>query len=181
MTKNTFFASILSVLFAGISALAVRAAGPQPRGADVLSSLQVYFQKTALPDGSFRPGMDPEYKGLADSAYSDLAPVTYAVVLHRTFGWKLPYEDQTKQLLLNRQKSDGSFFNVGGTAIPSTSQARLYNTTQGAVALHALGVKPRYNPLPVLEGVLKEDYAKLPPYTTSFFPLAYLACGADYE
>jgi hypothetical protein len=38
-------------------------------------------------------------------------------------------------------------------------------------------VKPRYNPLPVFEEILKQDYKSLPPYTTSFFPLAYLCYG----
>src|SRR6266446_548119 len=51
------------------------------------------------------------------------------------------------------------------------------STTPGLVALRALGVKPRFDPLPVFAVVLKEDYKKLPPYMTSFFPLAYLASG----
>src|SRR5205085_11331516 len=83
----------------------------------------------------------------------------------------------TQQLLLERQQADGAFFNVGGTADPKSSQARLYNTTQGLVALHALGVKPPHDSLPVFAPILKEDYKKLPLYTTSFFPLAYLASG----
>ncbi len=45
------------------------------------------------------------------------------------------------------------------------------------MALRALGVKPRFDPLPVFEAILKEDYKALPPYSTSFFPLAYLCAG----
>ncbi len=45
------------------------------------------------------------------------------------------------------------------------------------VALHALGVKPKYDPLPVFEEILKQDYKTLPAYSTSFFPLAYLCAG----
>jgi geranylgeranyl transferase type-2 subunit beta len=145
--------------------------------AEVLSGVRTFFLLTAAPDGSFRPGIDPAYAGMSDTAYSDLAAVTYAVVLHRTFGWKLPHEDKTRDFLLSRQGKDGAFFNVRGTADPKAAQARLYNTTQGLVALHALGVKPRLNPLPVLEEILNEDYKKFPPYTTSFFPLAYAAYG----
>ena len=63
---------------------------------EVLAGLRAFFQKTALMDGSYRPGVDPNYEGLSDSAYSDLAPVTYAVVLHKTFGWKLPHEEKTR-------------------------------------------------------------------------------------
>src|SRR5262249_10206405 len=58
--------------------------------------------------------------------------------------------------------------------------ARLYNTAQGVVALHALGTKPKHDPLPVFAEILKGDYKGLPPYTTSFFPLAYLASGKPF-
>jgi geranylgeranyl transferase type-2 subunit beta len=146
----------------------------------VLAGVRDFFARTALPDGSFRPGIDPAYPGLADSAYSDLAPVTYAVILHKTFGWKLPDEAKTRAFLLSRQGADGAFFNVKGTADPKSAQARLYNTTQGLVALHVLGVKAPYDPGPVLARVLEGDYKKFPLYTTSFFPLAYLAAGKLY-
>ena len=117
------------------------------------------------------------YRGMSDSAYSDIAAVTYAVTIHKTFGWKLPYEEKTVEFLLSRQKPNGDFFNVAGTVAPASPEGRTYNTTQGLVALHALGRKPRYNPLPVFEAILKEDYKQLPAYSTSFFPLAYLCAG----
>src|SRR5215831_2378189 len=148
---------------------------PSPEA--VLAGVKEFFKKTARPDGSFRPGLDPDYRGMSDSAYSDLAPVTYAVILHRTFGWKLPHEEKTKEFLLSRQGKDGAFINVAGTVDPDSAAGRAYNTTQGLVALRALGVKPRFDPLPVFDIVLKEDYKKLPPYMTSFFPLAYRASG----
>src|SRR5947209_9910686 len=106
--------------------------GPtDPTPAQVLAGVRDFFAKTALADGSFRPGIDPEYEGMADTAYSDLAATTYAVILHRTFGWKLPHEAKTKAFLLSRQRGDGSFFNVKGTVDPDSSQARVYNTTMG--------------------------------------------------
>jgi geranylgeranyl transferase type-2 subunit beta len=146
----------------------------------VLVGIRDFFEKTANADGSFRPGIDPAYRGMADTAYSDLAAPAYAVVLHKTFGWRLPHEDKTSQFLLGRQGKDGAFFNLAGTVDPKSLAARLYNTTQGVVALHALGVRPKFDPRPVLDGVLAGDYRKLPPYTTSFFPLAYLAAGGPY-
>ncbi len=146
----------------------------------VLAGLRTFYQKTALPDGSFRPGIDPHYEGMADSAASDLAAVTYAVVLHRTFGWKLPHEDKTAAWLLGRQQKDGAFVNRAGTLDPRSAAARLYNTTQGLVALHALGRRPRHDPLPVFADILKGDYKTLPAYTTSFFPLAYGAVGKPF-
>jgi geranylgeranyl transferase type-2 subunit beta len=169
------------LLFAlpGLTALlaALPAAPAEPTPADVLTDLRGFFAKTAKPDGSFRPGIDPAYEGMSDSAFSDLAPVAYAVVLHRTFGWKLPDEKKTTEFLLGRQEKDGAFVNVGGTVDPKSAVGRAYNTTMALMALRALGAKPKYDPLPVFDLVLKADYKDLPPYMTSFFPLAYLASG----
>jgi prenyltransferase beta subunit len=142
-----------------------------------LEGLQNFFHSTAREDGSFQNGLDPEYLGMSDSAYSDLAAVTYACTIHKTFGWTLPHEDKTAEFLLNRQKKNGDFFNVGGTVDPASAEGRVYNTTQGLVALHALGLRPHFNPLPTFEEILKADYRTLPAYSTSFFPLAYLCYG----
>jgi geranylgeranyl transferase type-2 subunit beta len=117
---------------------------------------------------------------MSDSAYSDLAPVTYAVILHRTFGWQLPHEAKTREWLLSRQRDDGAFYHVKGGVDPKSAQARVYNTTQGLVALRALGAKPRHDPLPVFAAVLEGDYKNLPAYSTSFFPLAYEAHGKPF-
>jgi geranylgeranyl transferase type-2 subunit beta len=157
------------------------AAGPagaaDPAPERVLADLRAFFQKTANPDGSFRPGIDPDYEGMSDSAYSDLAPTAYAVVLHRTFGWKLPHEEKTREFLLCRQGPDGAFVNLAGTVDPKSAAGRAYNTTMAVMALKALGTKPKYDPLPVFDVVLAADYKSLPAYMTSFFPLAYLASG----
>jgi prenyltransferase beta subunit len=147
---------------------------------EVLAGVRHFFAQTANPDGSFRPGIDADYEGISDSAFSDLAPVTYAVTLHKTFGWRLPHEERTRAFLLSRQKEDGAFFNVKGTGDPNSALARLYNTTQGLVALHALGLKPGHDPLPVFAEILKKDYRSLPPYSTSFFPLAFGICGEPF-
>jgi geranylgeranyl transferase type-2 subunit beta len=158
----------------------VEAKGKAVKPAEVLAGLREFYKRTANADGSFRPGIDRKYPGMADCAASDLAAVTYAVVLHRTFGWKLPHEAKTRQWLLGRQKPDGAFVNSRGTLDPGSAAARLYNTTQGLVALHALGTRPKYDPRPVLTKILQKDYKTLPPYTTSFFPLGYLAYGIPF-
>jgi hypothetical protein len=145
--------------------------------AQVKTGLRSFYSKTARADGSFANGIDPQYRGMSDSAHSDLAAVTYAVTLHKTFGWKLPYEERTIEFLLGRQKPSGEFFNVAGTVDPASAEGRVYNTTQGLVALHALGRQPRHPPLAVFEEILRADYKTLPPFSTSFFPLAYLAYG----
>src|SRR5437660_1073373 len=80
---------------------------------------------------------------------------------------------RTLAFLRSRQAEDGAFVNVRGTLDPSSAAARLYNTTQALVALHALGATPWRDPVPVLAALLEGDYKALPPYTTSFFPLAY--------
>lgn len=143
----------------------------------VLSDLRTFYELTAREDGSFAPGVDPDYLGMSDSAYSDLAPVTYACTVHKTFGLKLPHEARTIAFLKSRQRKDGTFFNVAGTVDPDSAEGRTYNTTQGLVALHALGAEAEHDPLPVFEDILKADYKSLPAYSTSFFPLAYLCAG----
>jgi geranylgeranyl transferase type-2 subunit beta len=173
---------LLASLLSGavLSTAAAREEKPAVSPEDVLRGLRAFFQKTAAEDGSFRPGIDPAYEGMSDSAYSDLAPTTSAVVLHRTFGWKLPHEERTRQWLLGRQREDGAFFNERGTVNSRSAQARVYNTTQGVAALAALGVKPKHDPLPVFVEVMEKDYRSLPAYSTSFFPLAYLAAGKPF-
>src|SRR6516165_7192167 len=88
----------------------------------VLQGLRDFYQKTARPDGSFQPGIDPAYRGMSDAAYSDLAAVTYAVTVHKTFGWKLPYEEKTGEFLRSRQKPNGDFVNVAGTVKPESPE-----------------------------------------------------------
>lgn len=80
---------------------------------------------------------------------------------------------------MGRQKPDGAFVNVAGTVDPKSAAGRAYNTTMAIMALRALGDKPRLDPLPVFDVVLKGDYKSLPAYMTSFFPLAYLASGRE--
>ena len=101
---------------------AADAAAPKP--AQILAGLREFFSRTAGSDGSFANGLDPHYRGMSDSAYSDLAAVTYAVTLHKTFGWKLPHEEATRRFLLSRQQENGDFFNVAGTVDPKSAWPR---------------------------------------------------------
>jgi prenyltransferase beta subunit len=153
-------------------------AGEKPSTEDVLKGLQAFAKTTARADGSFRPGVDPEYRGMSDSAYSNLAPVTYAVVIHRTFGWTLPHEDKTLTWIINRQQKDGAFTHAAGTVDPKSAQGRVYNTTMALMALKGLDSRPAYDPLPVFAKVMEKDYKNLPAYSSSFFPLAYRLAGA---
>jgi geranylgeranyl transferase type-2 subunit beta len=175
--QTSFRAVILVVgLFLGVASAAA-ADGPRPTAAEVLDGLRQFFARTARPDGSFQNSIDPAYAGMSDSAYSDLAAVTYACTIHKTFGWKLPHEEATIRFLHRRQRESGEFFNVAGTVDPQSPQGHTYNTTQGLVALKALGVAPKFDALPVFEKILAGDYKTLPSFSTSFFPLAYLCAG----
>src|SRR5207302_311659 len=105
-------------------------AADTPTPAEVLDGVRSFFAKTARPDGPFRPGVDPDYAGISDSAYSDLAPVTYAVVLHKPFGWKLPHEETPRALLLARQhQADDGYLN---DHIAATFHAVHYSRLLGA-------------------------------------------------
>jgi len=145
--------------------------------AEVLDGLRQFYRQTARVDGSYQPGVDADYAGMSDCAHSDLAAVTYACTIHKTFGWRLPHEEKTVAFLQGRQRPAGDFYNVAGTVDPTSAEGRTYNTTQGLVALHALGARPRHDPLPVFEEILRRDYKTLPAFSTSFFPLAYLCNG----
>ena len=134
MTTKSIPANLLLIGILGTS-LPLHAVEPQPSPEEVLKGLQKFYAKTARPDGSFQPGVDPDYRGMSDCAYSDLAAITYAVTLHKTFGWKLPFEEKTIALLLSRQKSSGEFVNVAGTVLPESPAGKTYNTTQALVAL----------------------------------------------
>jgi hypothetical protein len=174
--------ALVAVLFTGPALASDPPPVPKPPAApptpeQVLEGVQGFLKLTAKADGSFRPGNDPEYEGMADSAYSDLAPAAYAVVIAKTFNLKLPQEENTRLYFQSRQRKDGAFVNVLGTVNPDSPAGRAYNTTMGVMALHALGEKPRFDPLPVFDVVLDSDYKTLPIYMTSFFPLAYLASG----
>ncbi len=174
--RRTLLLSILPALLAGVLTLPT-AASDTPTPAKELDGLRDFFRKTARPDGSFRPGIDPDYEGISDSVSSDLAPIVYAVVIHKTLGWKLPDEQKTRRFLLARQRDDGAFVNVAGTVDPASAAGRAYNSTMALMALRGLGTRPKHDPLPVFDLVLKADYKDLPLYMTSFFPLAYLAAG----
>src|SRR5207245_1472845 len=106
---------------AAVDVHAADEAATSTTAAEVVAGVRAFFAKTAGADGSFRPGIDPAYEGMSDSAYSDLAPVAYAVILHKTFGWNLPDEAKTRDFLLSRQRQDGAFFNVRGTVQPMSA------------------------------------------------------------
>jgi geranylgeranyl transferase type-2 subunit beta len=132
-------------------------------------------------DGSYAASPDPSYPGESDTAYSDLAAVTYAFVLARTLGWDLPHASRSTAFVRRHQKPDGRFVNEAGKHDPASDLGVLYNTTQGVVALHAMGERPAVDPLPVLGRLLAgESYRQLPWYTTSFFPLCCAALGRPF-
>jgi geranylgeranyl transferase type-2 subunit beta len=107
--------------------------------------------------------------------------VTYAAVLARTLGRELPHPGRSVEFVRRHQRPDGRFVNLGGEMDPKGDLAVLYNTTQGVVALRALGTTPKADPRPVLARFFDGNVlAKLPWYTTSFFPLLYAALGEPF-
>src|SRR5262249_27993999 len=145
------------VAAAALASPSLAPAADPPTAAAVLDGLRDFARRTARPDGSFWPGVDPAYAGMSDSAYSDLAPVVYAVVIHKTSGWELPHEEGPRHWLRARQQDDGAFVNVAGTIDPKSAAGRVYNTTMGLMALHGLGARPKHDPLPVFAKVLERD------------------------
>jgi geranylgeranyl transferase type-2 subunit beta len=135
-----------------------------------------FIDRCRRDDGGYAPSPDPAYAGNSDTKFSDLAAVTYAAVLAKSFGRKLPHADRSVTFLHRHQQPDGSFVNHAGKLDPQSDQALLYNTTQAVVGLRALGQKPQRDPTAVLHRFFVNDaYKKLPWFTTSFYPLAYAA------
>ncbi|MEX2231158.1 MAG: prenyltransferase/squalene oxidase repeat-containing protein [Cyclobacteriaceae bacterium] len=145
---------------------------------DILKGIQDFIHGVANPDGSFRPGIDPAYKGNSDTGLSGLASPAYATILCATFGWPLPYPDKTLEFFQSCQKPDGAFYPTTGSMDQTGPLAKLYNTVQATVSLRIMGAKPRFDTTPVIEHFFKDsEFKELPLYTTSFFPLYYCAAG----
>ncbi|MFO7668442.1 MAG: prenyltransferase/squalene oxidase repeat-containing protein [Bacteroidales bacterium] len=141
---------------------------------DVLKGVREFISQVANPDGSFRPGIDPLYKGTSDTGLSGIAAPAYATIISSTFGWSLPYQEQTTAFLLSCQKPDGAFYAPTGSMDQNSPLAKLYNTVQGVLTLRLLGKTPEYDPMPVIDYFFQNGQFKdLPLYTTSFFPLFF--------
>jgi prenyltransferase beta subunit len=142
----------------------------------LLKDAQNFLYNVANRDGSFRPGIDPKYPGISDTGLSGIAAPVYATILCSTFGWTLPYPDKTKEFLLSCQKPDGAFYALTGSMDQNAPISKLYNTVQSTVALRLMGVKPVYDPMPVIDYFFRNsEFMELPLYTTSFFPLFFTA------
>lgn len=145
---------------------------------EVLTGVKTFLYRAANKDGSFRPGIDPDYKGTSDTFLSGIAAPTYATILCETFGWPLPYPDQTKTFILSCQKPDGAFYAPTGELDPNSPLSKLYNTVQSLVVLRLLGAEPKYDPMPVVDAFFESnEFQELPLYTTSFFPHFFNALG----
>jgi len=143
---------------------------------DILQGIREFIRNVANPDGSFRPGINPDYKGTSDTGLSGIAAPAYATILCSTFGWALPYAARTTEFLLSCQRPDGAFYAPSGSMDSNEPLSKLYNTVQGVVSLRLLGVQPAYDPMPVIGYFFNDgEFKELPLYTTSFFPLFYFA------
>src|SRR4051812_40531367 len=153
----------------------------EPDGRRLSRETLDFIVRCHRPDGGYAPSPDPNYAGTSDTGFSDLAAVTYATVLARTMGWELPDPKRSVEFIARHQQADGRFVNLAGKHDPKSDLGVLYNTTQGVVALRALGARPGVDPLPVVGRMLEgEGYRKLPWYTTSFFPLVCAALDKPF-
>ena len=56
-----------------------------------------FIERCRREDGGYAPSPDAAYAGNSDTKFSDLAAVTYAAVLAKTVGRKLPHADRPDQ------------------------------------------------------------------------------------
>jgi prenyltransferase beta subunit len=152
-----------------------------PEVPDLTGETLAFVARCARDDGGYAPSPDPDYKGNSDTGLSDLAGVTYAATLARTLGWELPRRERSIAFLHRHQEPDGSYRSHAGAADLKSDLSVLYATVQCAVALRALGERPRIDPSRTLDRFFDgEAYRKLPWYTTSFFPLFFAALGKPF-
>jgi geranylgeranyl transferase type-2 subunit beta len=165
----------------GLRARATEATAGDIDGATIARETHEFIVRCHRSDGGYAASPDPDYNGESDTKFSDLAAVTYAAVLAATMGWELPDPKRSVAFILRHQRPDGHFVNLAGKHDPASDLGVLYNTTQGAVGLRALGHVVETKPLPVIGRMLEGDaYKKLPWYTTSFFPLLCKALGKPF-
>jgi geranylgeranyl transferase type-2 subunit beta len=167
----------------GTVALTVGRASPAapPEGEAVVRETFAFIDRCRKDDGGYAPSPDPSYKGNSDTRLSDLAGVTYAAVLAKTFGRELPHAKESADYIHACQQPDGRFVHRSGEHDPKAELGILYDTTQAVVALRALGQSPRNDPTPVVARFLERSaFRDLPWYTTSFFPLFYAALGKPF-
>ncbi len=180
-SRRQFLQCVSAAILAGAFP-AVAATGSRPStDPDIAKDTLGFIRACARPDGGFNPSPDPKYEGCSDTGSSDLAAVTYAAVLARTMGWRLPYPKASAAFIQAHQTPDGSFANAAGKMDPKSDLAILYNTVQGVVGLRALGKRPQAVPFKVMDRFfVGAVFKKLPWYTTSFFPLFYAALGRPF-
>jgi prenyltransferase beta subunit len=160
---------------------APRTDASSPSGERIKNEVFGFLERCARQDGGYAPSPDPKYHGNSDTAESDLAGVTYAAVLAKTFARKLPHRERSAEFIQSHQQPGGAFVNHEGKFDPKSDLAILYNSTQAAVALRALGQRPKINPSHVMDRFFeKSAFQKLPWYTMSFYPLFYAALGAHF-
>lgn len=176
LTNRRAFIIQTSLCAAALTRARLHAASPG--SGEILEGVREFLRKVANPDGSFRPGIDPDYPGNSDTAASGIAAPAYAAILSATFGWELPFPDKTLEFIRSSQKPDGAFYSVSGHFDPEAPLARLYNTLQSLVIIRLLGAKPKYDPMPVVDFFFSgSEFKQIPLYTTSFFPLFFIALG----
>ena len=159
----------------------------EPRASSKFDGLKIsdetlkFIEQCARDDGGYSPSPDPQYRGNSNTGESDLAAVTYAATLAKTVGWELPHKERSADFIQRHQHPEGVFINLRGNLNPNEDLAVLYNTTQGVVSLRALGEKPKFDPVCVLDRFFEKDvFKKLPWYTLSFYPLFYAALGKPF-
>ena len=83
--------------------------------ADLLKGVHDFLYRVANSDGSFRPGIDPNYKGTSDTGLTGIAAPAYATILCDTFGWSVPYPAETTAFFFSCQDPDGAFYAPTGS------------------------------------------------------------------
>ena len=139
LNRRTFIAQ--SALIAGGVSLGLYSC--KDNNPDLLQGVQDFLHHVANEDGSFRPGIDPDYKGTSDTGLSGIAAPAYATIISSTFGWSLPYPDKTREFFFSCQKPDGGFTHFPDETISDVDS--LYFHVGGLVETGILKISKNLN------------------------------------
>lgn len=144
-----------------------------------INRIKNYLLSLAKDDGSFCASLKKDYRGIADSAVSDLAATVYISELALTMGFKLPYPGKTVEYIQERQRPEGNFHPIEDYGLDEFAQSghSFYNTCMGVRGLRVFDRTPQYDPRPFLEKTIREKF-NTPGFAPPYAPCMTANCYA---
>lgn len=176
-----FFGDSPSVILWIIPYNRARGTGYHMRMADdVALKIGRYILACARGDGGLNPNPCPAYRGRSDTSFSDIAAVSYALILEETLGFRVLNREKTLRFLNRCRGNDGLYHSIRRfKKTGETPYLRIYNTLQARLGMRIIGGN-RVEPAGLGASVravariyARGDYRKFPPYALDFLGQFY--------